>query len=152
MIGTSLSYRSLVHDREGELAPDVLLPKLWEAGVRSVELRAVWGDTDPAEVLSVANLLWDYGFLVTVHGGCETVENAVEKIFAPLAEMLAHLRQDSLTVTLHPIAGDNAAMLTALSDHADRMGYPVQIALENNRRMPDGRDGDSAALTHISNA
>jgi FAD/FMN-containing dehydrogenase len=79
MIGTSLSYRSLVHDREGELAPDVLLPKLWAAGVRGVELRAVWGDTDPHEVLSVANLLWDYGFLVTVHGGCETVENAVEK-------------------------------------------------------------------------
>ena len=146
MIGTSLSYRSLVHDREGELAPDVLLPKLWAAGVRGVELRAVWSDTDPHEVLSVANLLWDYGFCVTVHSGCETAGNAVEKVFSPLALMLAHLRQRSLTVTLHPIAGDNVAMLRNLADHAKAKGYPVKIALENNRRMPDGTDGDSAAL------
>ena len=67
MIGMSLSYQKLLYTEENELKPEVLLPKLWEKGVRSVELRAVPVGADPDEVLRVADLLWDYGFQITVH-------------------------------------------------------------------------------------
>lgn len=146
MIGMSLSYKNLLLAETGELSPEILLPKLWERGVRSIELRAVSPTEPPENVLKVASLLWDHGFCVTVHGKCKTVEGAIDDVFAPLEGMLAHMRQSELVVTLHPIDGDNAAMLTALSDHISENNYPVRIALENNRKMPDKSDGDCLAL------
>lgn len=146
MIGMSLSYKNLLYTEDEELKPRVLLPKLWERGVRSIELRAV-SPTEPREnVLKVASLLWDYGFCVTVHGKCRSVESAVADVFDPLSEMLSHMRQSELIVTVHPINGDNTAMLIALSDHISKNGLPVRIALENNRKMPDKSEGDCLML------
>lgn len=146
MIGMSLSYKKLLSADDDGLKPEILLPKLWAEGVRSVELRAV-SPSEPADnVLKVASLLWDYGFSITVHGKCRSVESAANDVFAPLELMLSNMRQKELIVTLHPIKGDNTAMLTALSDHIADNNYPVRIALENNRKMPDNTDGDCLAL------
>ena len=62
MIGTSLSYRNLLNTEDPLLSADVILPKLWERGVRSIELRAVPIGGAPEDALRVANILWDYGF------------------------------------------------------------------------------------------
>ena len=64
-------------------------------------------------MLRVANILWDHGFQVTVHSAPRAVESAVEDVFEPLTHMLAHMRQRELIVTIHPVVGDNVAMLIA---------------------------------------
>ena len=67
MIGLSLSYKELVSTQNPDLKPELLLPKLWQHGVRSIELRAMSSSACPDEVLRIANLLWDYGFQITLH-------------------------------------------------------------------------------------
>lgn len=146
MIGMSLSYKMLLHTKDASLQPDVLLPQLWERGVRSIEIRSLPTDARSADVLRIANLLWDYGFNITVHSTARSAPSAVDNVFIPLSDMLAHMRQRELIVTIHPVSDDNIAMLTSLSDHIIEHRYPVRIALENKRRMPDGRGGDSLAL------
>ena len=146
MIGMSLAYKQLLSAKDSALDPDILLPQLWEHGVRSIELRSISPKACPAEALRVANLLWDYGFQITVHAQAKSAESAVKDVFAPLSDILANMRQHELTVTVHPVVGDNAAMLVALSDHITEHNFPVRIALENNRKMPDGTIGNSAEL------
>ncbi len=146
MIGMSLPYRSLLKTKDEQLKPEIILPKLWDHGVRSIEFRTILPTDCPMEALRVANTVWDYGFQITVHSKPKSVESAVEDVFVPLTHMLSHMRQRELIVTIHPVVGDNAAMLIALSDHIIKNKYPVRIALENNRKMPDGTNGDSVAL------
>ena len=122
-----------------------LLMRLWAHGVRSIELRAVPAGEDPMRVLRAADLLWDYGFNVTVHGGTKSAHSAVADVLDPLSAVLAHMRQKELIVTVHAIKEDTVGMLTALSDRIIACGYPVRIALENSRKMPDKTDGDSVA-------
>ena len=146
MIGVSLPFKWLL-DGEGTLGDrDALLDELKQSNVRSVELRSVKPDTLPDDVKSVAEMLWDKGFMITVHGTVSSVETAVENVFKPLESVLAVLRQPSLNVTIHPVVGDNAKMLTNLSDYIRKNSLPVTIALENNRLMPDKTEGDSAEL------
>ena len=146
MVGVSLRYRNQLLTDDPTLSVEELLPKLWERGVRSIEIRGLSAGADPVEALRTAELLWDLGFNMTVHSSAKTVESAVEDVFGPLAEVLAHLRQRELILTLHPIVGDNVQMLIALSDHIRENRLPVRIALENNRRMPDKSNGNSAEL------
>lgn len=123
-----------------------VLSQLKGQGVGSVELRTVRSHHDPQSVLDAANILWDVGFQVTVHGSVKLQETAISEVFDPLSSLLSNLRQEKLNITIHPIVGDNTAMLVALSDHILEKGYPVTIALENNRKLPDKTEGDSAAL------
>lgn len=146
MIGMSLSYKNLLATDDIRLKPENLLPQLWERGVRSIELRAVSASADPREVLRISELLWSYGFEITVHGNCKRLDMAVEEVFAPLSLVLKNLRQRELIITLHPIKEDNVLMLIKLSDHIIENGYSARIALENNRKMPDGSEGDCLAL------
>lgn len=142
MIGCSLNYKRLLSgERYGEL-----LPLLWERGVSSIEVRAVPPCADADEVFWIAERLWNYGFTVSVHSSVKTVENAVSEVLLPLERMVSALRQRELVVTVHPIIGDNAAMLTALSDYITEKGFPIRIALENERKMPDKTVGDSLSL------
>ena len=146
MIGVSLPFAWLLKEGHpyGPRAP--FLAKLAALGVESAELRTLRPDTDPEEALQAAQALWSAGFRVTVHGAARSAETAVQDIFGPLEGILGCLRQNELIITLHPVTGDNAAMLTALADKIETEGLPVRIALENNRRMPDGSEGDSVAL------
>jgi len=146
MLGVSLPYPWLTEGAELPAAPHKLLPVLYDRGVRSVEIRAVYYNADPDTVLHIFELLWAHGFTVTVHGMVRSLETAVEDVFAPLAKAIAHLRQDALTVTIHPLDTDNVPILTALADHIDANGYPVAIALENNRLLPNKQEGNSVAL------
>ena len=125
---------------------DPLLKTLKEQGVKSIELRTVLLRHTPEEVLRVAELLWEKGFRISVHVKAHSAEQAVSEVFDPLSLVLAHLRQDRLVAVLHPIKGDNAALLQSLADHRDAHGYPLTIALENNRLLPDHSEGDCAAL------
>lgn len=142
MIGVSLPFGWF--SDAADITP--MLIRLKNHQVGSVELRTVRPHHQPDAVLAAANTLWDAGFQITVHGSVSTLETAVDDVFAPLSQLLPALRQDSLNITIHPIVGDNTAMLLALSDHILRQKLPVTIALENNRRLPDKTQGDSAAL------
>ena len=146
MIGISLPYKWLCGGKGLPIPPCVLLPQLFRRGVRSIELRTVPIDGDPEEALRVADLLWEYGFCVTVHANAKSAEGIVTEVLQPISAILKHLRQRELIVTVHPIVGDNAEMLRTLSDEAIAKDYPVRFALENQRLLPDKSDGDSLAL------
>ena len=146
MIGVSLPF-SWFSDGT-DIGP--ILRLLKDQGVGSVELRTVRPHHEPQAVLDAANILWDAGFQITVHGSVTLAETAVSEVFDPLKLLLPHLRQEMLNITIHPIVGDNVAMLVALSDHILEKGYPVTIALENNRKLPDKTEGDSVALVQAA--
>lgn len=149
MIGVSLPFEWLL-GKEEPLGNNIdsILQALKARGVDSIELRTVFLRHAPSDVLRVAELLWSYGFNITVHVKAHSAELAVSEVFDPLAEVLANLQQERLTLVLHPIVGDNVSMLNALADYRDSHGYPVTIALENNRLLPDKSEGDSAALVY----
>ena len=145
MIGVSLPFfNGLITGFFG--GTEILLNKLKDFGVKSVELRAVRADNSPEKVLEAAELLWDNGFNVTVHGDIRNPENAVSDIFTPLSQVLKNLRQRELVVTVHPEPCDNVKVLTDIADYIAENNLPVKIALENNRLLPDDSFGDSVAL------
>ncbi len=146
MIGVSLPFAWL-STGEGVLGDrETVFEALCARGVESVELRTVRPHFDPAEVKRAADAVWDAGLAITVHGTVLSAETAVEDVFAPLAALLADMRQNRLTITVHPIVGDNSGAMKALSSHIEARALPVRIALENNRLLPDKTEGDSTAL------
>lgn len=143
MIGTSLPFAWFI-DADPQLSNILALLKAHK--VDSVELRTVRPHHQPQIVLEAAKLLWDHGFQITVHGSVSCAETAIADIFAPLEALIPALRQEMLNITVHPIVGDNTAMLLQLSDYILEKDLPVTIALENNRLLPDKTEGDSAKL------
>lgn len=147
MIGLSLQYKWLLGNGSFPMPErTAFLTELRRRGVGSIELRSIPSGGDPNDALRAADLLWDHGFRITVHGSVKTAEHAVAEVLDPLSEILSHLRQRELIVTVHPIVGDNVAMLRTLSDRIIEKGYPLRIALENERRLPDKSEGDSLSL------
>ena len=146
MIGMSLSFRNLLATDDAMLKPETLLPKLWSHGVRSIELRSIPAGTSPTDMRRVADLLWDFGFQITVHASVRSLNAAVHDVFDVLSLTLPDLRQRNLVITVHPIADDNVMMLNRLADHIEKHRLRARIALENNRLMPDHTNGDSMAL------
>ena len=146
MIGTSLPFHWLLYG--GKPLGDIptVLDTLKSHGVESIELRTVRHDTNPDDVLRAAKLLWDAGFQITVHAAPKSVEGAVHDVFDPLTDLLPNLREEKLMVTVHPDFADNAALLCTLAEYRDSHGYPIVFALENNRLLPGGVDGDCTAL------
>ena len=67
MIGMSLSYKDFLSGNNPAQKLDTLLLQLWDHGVRGIELRGISPSVNPIEALRIANILWDYGFQVTVH-------------------------------------------------------------------------------------
>lgn len=146
MIGVSLPYKWLnLEENCPDIDRDTTLDELFSLGVDSIELRTVLKDSRCEDVLEIAEILWARGFKITVHSRMYSAESAVNDVFAPLKLLLDNLRQKELVIVLHGIVADNVAILTELSDYAIINGYPVKIALENNRLMPDESEGDSAA-------
>lgn len=146
MIGVSVSSKWLIEGSEISSCPEDFLPKLYEKGVRSIEVRDIKPGTDPERIYNCANIVWDHGFQVTLHARAASVETAAADVFVPLSKVLRHMRQEKVVVVIHPVVGDNAAMLTALADYIDENKYSVVIALENNRLLPDKTEGDSTQL------
>ena len=146
MIGVSLPYMWFSQPNSRPISFDKLFPLLQAHDVESCELRTVEPDADPCTVRRAVDILWNYGFSVTIHSRVRNLETAVAGVFDPLAQVLPRLRQKKLTLTIHPLPAENVSMLTALSDYAMEHRFPVQIALENNRLLPDGTQGDSTAL------
>ena len=103
MIGVSLPFKWLIRG-DGTLGSvDTVLTELCAKNVKSIELRTVRYNHSCDDVLMVANTLWNKGFSITVHSEARTLESAIDDVFAPLSELMKHLRQDNLNVTLHPI-------------------------------------------------
>ena len=125
MIGVSLPLEWL--NRQRQETPE-LLSLLKKHNVRSIELRTVRPHHEPQVVLEAAALAWEWDFQITIHGSASTAESAVSDIFVPLQALLANMQQNKLNITVHPIVGDNAAMLTALSDHILENCLSVTIA------------------------
>lgn len=145
MVGVSLPFDWLLTGEGLPESREAVLLALKTEGVRSIELRTVRDHHTATDVKRVAQLLWDYGFYISLHGVVKTEENAVSELFYPLEELLKDLRQPSVNITVHPIVGDNVKMLSAIADHIEKHNLPVTVALENNRLMPDKTAGDSAA-------
>lgn len=146
MIGVSLSYKWLLTGGDGYgLDVRKTLTELSRCGVDSIELRTVLPGDSPEGVLSVAERLWNFGFNITVHSRMHSAKSAVSDVLDPLRPLLCSMKQEKLVIVLHPIIGDNVAILNALADDIEKNGYSAVIALENNRLMPDETEGDSAA-------
>lgn len=146
MIGASLPFAWLLSGSAPLGDIPTVLAALKSRGVESIELRTVRPDTPPHDVLRAAALLWNAGFGITIHAAPKTAESAVEDVFAPLNVLLENLRQERLTVTVHPDFENHADMLCALAQYSDDHGHPIMFALENNRLLPGKREGDCAAL------
>lgn len=146
MIGVSLPFEWLCGIAHTSEELDELLGELRRREVRSIELRTVRPNTDPAQIAAAAKHLWENGFEITVHAAPRTPHSALEDIFTPLSQLWEGMPRKHLTVVLHPFAEHNAEMLSALSDHARAQGYPIRWALENNRLLPDRTEGDSTVL------
>lgn len=142
MIGASFSFDSL-RGKDATLGdPEVFLRELKNQGVESIEIRPVPIGSSPDEVECVVNKIWDIGLKVTIHADVDALESAVSDVFSSLGQIFLKNRQDKIIVVVHPIVGDNSAMLTALSDYIYDNHLPAVIAFENNRLMPDGSVGD----------
>jgi len=146
MIGVSLPLDWLCGTPHALGDTEQVLTELKTRGVSSVELRTVYSYSSTTAVATAAALLWSKGFQITAHVAPKSVESAVSDVFDPLSVLLSEMQQEQLILVLHPIVGDNVSMLRALADHAEKNGYPIRFALENNRLMPDGTEGDSTAL------
>lgn len=146
MIGVSLSPKYVLDGAGMETGPEALLEQLKRKGVSSVELRNARPGADPKRVLAFARKIWDHDLQLTVHCRVNSLETAVSDVFDTVTLALRYLRQDSLTIIIHPIDGDNVQMLRRLADYAEANKLPVVIALENNRLMPNGTEGDSTEL------
>ena len=144
MIGISLPFDWLLTGvGEPGIDRNRLLSRLKAAGVDSIELRTVLARHSAEDVLLVAEMLWNFGFRITVHSRMHKPESAVSDVFDPLRLLLGNLRQDKLVLVLHLIPGDSVKIVRALADHIDQNSYPVIVALENNRLMPDESAGNS---------
>lgn len=158
MIGVSLPFSLFAQDTPALGHTKDILHALRMQGAASIELRTVRPDDAPQNVLRAARMLFDRGFGMTVHGTVRSAETAEADIFGPLADVLAFLSSPAylrsypavpmheLLIVLHPIVGDNVHMLGSVAEKARTFPYPVRIALENNRLLPDGSEGDSVSL------
>ena len=144
-IGVSLPMRWLTAGGKPYGDRDAFLDALCAHGVSSCELRALRPDTPPEAVTAAAALLSSHGLSFTIHGTARTAESAASDVLAPLAALLPTLTSP-VTVTIHPVVGNNAAMLQSLTERIAQDSLPLRIALENNRLLPDKSDGDSARL------
>jgi len=145
-IGVSLPFSYLCRGDEPYGERGNFYRKLRSVGVSSVEMRAVSPDADPKTVWDAAKKLWDAGLQITVHGGVRSSESAVRDIFSPLSLLLQNTEQKSIGITLHPIVGDNRAMLEELTEYIKKNHLPATLTLENNRLMPDKTHGNSTEL------
>ena len=146
MIGVSLPFKWLKGESNILGNVDEVLLELKNHNVKSIEIRTIRAHHNADDALRAANLLWDHGFSITVHSYPTTLDGAVDEVFLPLKKLIDNLRQEQLTIIVHPINDDNVAMLNALADYRDANGFPVTIALENNRLLPDKTEGDATAL------
>ena len=140
MIGVSLPFGWMIDENQLDLDRASTLNELRAAGVGSVELRTVRSYHPPEDVLRAAELLWSYGFSITVHAEMKSEASAVGDVFTPLSLLLNSLKQKTLNVTVHPIDGDNATVLNRLADHVEENEYPVMpIELSPRSLMPRPR-------------
>jgi sugar phosphate isomerase/epimerase len=126
---------------------DVCLDELRRAGVRSIEIRSVGPDADPAaRVLRAARRVWEAGMEVTVHGRLpapdvgDTWAEAYPSLL-PLAKALSGRGCDSV-ITLHcyssqegsvqDLASRTVRTLRELVEVLTREAIPFRVALENN--------------------
>lgn len=157
MIGISLNPAWLMQDVKDEFAlklldsfggRDEMLDCLKRAGVGSIELRTITPDMDPDDILDVFILLLKRSFNVTVHGTLRERDSAEISIFAPLSKVLRDCITDRLVITVHPLPSGHETIkaLTLLSDYAKNYHTEIVFALENNRLMPDGSEGESSSM------
>ena len=114
--------------------------------VDSTELRMISCDADPRVVLNAVKALKSKGLWVTLHG------TLGENFFAPYRELLAAGLQESYNITVHPLATAEATekMLREICEEIEREGYPVRIALENQRLKKDKSYGTCADVAEIA--
>lgn len=112
----------------------------------STELRIVSCDADPRVVLNAVNVLKAKGLWVTIHG------TLGDDFFVPYRELFAAGLQESYNITVHPLATaeETRAALVKICDEIEEKGYPVTIALENQRLKIDKTYGTCADVEDMA--
>ena len=142
--GAAAVWRETFGDAEGFLAA------VREAGVSTIEARAITEDADPERALRVAERVWETGLGLTVHGRLprqlagETL-GEVYPALVPLVEAL-RARGERVILTLHcyseqdgmvrQLVARTVRALRILLDVFQREGAPLSIALEINHVGP----------------
>lgn len=116
------------------------------ASVDSTELRMVACDAAPRVVLNAVKTLKSKGLSVTIHG------TLGEDFFSPYRELFAAGLQESYNITVHPLATaeETEKMLRKICEEIEREGYPVRIALENQRLKKGKTYGICADVEEIA--
>ena len=158
MVGVSLSPRLFWPERQNDCdrkllaecgGVEGLLRFLRGIGVAYIELRPVDPNEDPAAVLRCAQVIWDGGLKLTVHGAVPREVGPFADTCPALLPLLERARayQSMVTITLHSYTtGDDSDVVSAIEktrqllrlwgDEADRYGY--RLALELNRDKHNG--------------
>lgn len=153
MFGFSLEPRLIlghpIHPREQELFAQYggmpgFLRALRGLGVTHIELRCISPDTDPALALRCAEMVWDAGFRITVHGALPARIGPFSEVYPSMLALLAAAKQhqDGVTLTVHAYssktedrtetyAADTRRILLLWQEQARELGF--RLALENNR-------------------
>ena len=160
-IGCSLPFRLLTEpsdtDSTGLSAAfgsrEILLSEIARYA-DTVELRSVGAGCAPETVLSAARLLKNAGLGCTVHASLADI--SPENFFAPYTLLFSSGLQGSYCLTVHPLpdTDDTVRVLRALCRYAEERGYPVTLALENQRfSAPEKRKtGSCRAVSAIAAA
>jgi len=154
-IGCALPFGMLHGPAGGEVltalenafgSSEALLKSLAEAGVNTVELRAVSSGHEPEQVMTAAQRCHAAGLGITIHGSLRENEEA-ETFYTPYLSLFSSGLQEEYNITLHSLAVREATekALTELCRMADEKEYPVHFTLENNRRKGEIKCGDNTA-------
>ena len=113
----------------------------------SVELRTVSSAAYSDTVLGAVKSLKERGLTVTLHGKlCEA-----EEFFTPYLRLFSEGLEDSYTITVHPVGGfeNTERLLRDICAMIDAEGYPVTVALENQRMKESQSFGTCAEVEEI---
>lgn len=158
MVGVSLSPRLFWPDRQNDSdrkllaecgGAEGLLRFLRGLGVAYIELRPVDPTEDPEAVLRCAQVIWDGGLKLTVHGAMPGEVGAFGKTCPSLLPLLERAReyQSQVTIILHsyttgedadvtPAVEKTQQLLRLWGGEAEKYGF--RLALELNRDKHNG--------------
>lgn len=174
MIGFSLPYACLGNKSSGERQHKLLLQygslknilhHLKQAGVTSVEIRALSRKANSTQIQNSIQMIWEMGFSLTIHGALEgnfTGQHFVE-VYPSMEYILSHFSryQSELMITVHAlqdIASPEKKPDAVIGRLAERTIHqlaewsaiiaseqlPIRFALELNRYKPPVIDPGSS--------
>ena len=112
----------------------------------SAEIRSVKSDCNPSILAKAVRILKSRGLSVTIHGTLD------EDFFAPYYELFSAGLQNQYTITVHPLSTPEKTVkcLSKICKEIDVHGFPVKIALENQRLKEGNNYGTCADVAKVA--